>query len=430
MKKIIQKISLLFLLALAACHSNFVEASGATLYLSPNSGTFFVDSTFDVSIFVNTGGESINAIKTELRFDPKKLQITNPTAGKSFISLWVDAPYYSNANGIISFQGGLPTPGIKTDAGLVSTISFRAIAPGETRVDFMDTSQVLLDDGKGTNVLNSRSSGIYLLTIVPPAGPEVFSNTHFDKNKWYKDNNPSFSWKKEEGVTDFSYSLDLDSQGVPDNISEGDKTSVSFSDLEDGIWYFHIKAKKEGVWGGTSHYVVMIDRNPPATFSIEANPASRTSVSQPIVMFTTTDSLSGFGHSEIKIIDITSGKNMEKEAFFFEASSPYKLPSLGAGKYMIVARAYDKAGNWRDESANIEIYPRGIFYDGKGLWVEGYFISNSYIFLLLILLLLLIIILMIYLWRRSKKYEENIIKRYKEKEQRMIEDHQKIIDQE
>ena len=46
-----------------------VKAEGASLYLSPQTGTFFVGSTFDVSIFVNTNENNINAVKVDLKFD-------------------------------------------------------------------------------------------------------------------------------------------------------------------------------------------------------------------------------------------------------------------------------------------------------------------------------------------------------------------------
>jgi len=108
------------------------QGAGASLYLSPGNGTFFVGSTFDVSIFVNTGGNNVNAVKVDLKFDPRKIQIASPTAGKSFIEVWISPPVYSNVDGTASFQGGVPSPGINTSSGVVSTITFRAIAPGET----------------------------------------------------------------------------------------------------------------------------------------------------------------------------------------------------------------------------------------------------------------------------------------------------------
>ena len=121
-----------FIIALSIALAGEVSAEGASLILSPSSGTFYARNTFDVSVFVNTGGSNINAVKVDLEFDPKKLQVVNPTAGKSFISFWIAQPKYSNTKGSISFQGGIPSPGINTSAGLVSTVTFRAISPGNS----------------------------------------------------------------------------------------------------------------------------------------------------------------------------------------------------------------------------------------------------------------------------------------------------------
>jgi len=403
-----------------------VRAAGASLYLSPNSGTFYIGSTFDVSIFVNTGGENVNAVQVDLKFDPKKLQIASPTAGKSFISVWVSQPTYSNIQGTASFQGGMPSPGINTSAGLVSTITFRAISPGETTILFLDSSRVLLDDGKGTNILSSKARGVYTLRIPPPEGPKIFSATHPDQNKWYKNNNPTFSWEKEEGVTDFSFSLDFDSQGIPDSVSEGGQTSISFTDLEDGIWYFHVKAKKAEVWGGTSHYLVQIDSTPPASFQLEVSPSLETSLSQPVISFITTDALSGFDHFEIKVIDITPGHEDREISFFIEAASPYKLPVLEVGKYMVIVRAFDNAGNWRDESVKIEIIPEGIGLTREGIYFFEIFLSWWLIILIIILGLALITLLLIRWWKKQKEFQEGVKRKLRQRERELKEDGERI----
>jgi len=399
MKKVFP-ILIAFVLAFTITSS--VEAAGASLYLSPGSGTFFIGSTFDVSIFVNTKGNNVNAVKVDLKFDPRILQIASPTAGKSFISVWISQPTYSNITGTASFQGGIPSPGINTSSGLVSTITFRAIAPGETTVSFLDSSQVLLNDGEGTNILSSLGGGVYKIVIPPPEGPKVFSPTHPDQNKWYKNNNPSFSWEKEEGVTDFSYSINHSFYEVPDNISEGSHTSVSYSDLEDGIWYFHIKAKKGNAWGGVSHYIVQIDTTPPAAFTLAFEPFLRSPLmtsKEPIVSFITTDSLSGLDHYELKVIDLTEISEKKGTGFFVEVTSPYKLPALPLGEYEIIVRAFDKALNFQDSPQKIEVIPsERIFYITKrGINIWTIFLSWQK--LILILVLLAILILIIILWR-------------------------------
>ena len=57
-------------------------AGSASLYVGPSSGTFTVGSTFTVSIYVNTGGQFVNAVEANLSFPPNMLQVVSPTAGK------------------------------------------------------------------------------------------------------------------------------------------------------------------------------------------------------------------------------------------------------------------------------------------------------------------------------------------------------------
>jgi hypothetical protein len=146
-----------------------VSATNASLYFSPQTGTFSVGSTFDVSVFLNTEGNNINAVQVDLKFPPELLQVTSPAAGKSFISIWADQPYYSNQEGIVSFKGGVPSPGINTSSGLVSTITFRVKAQGKAMLSFLDSSQVLLADAKGTNVLTTAARAEYIFPLPIPA---------------------------------------------------------------------------------------------------------------------------------------------------------------------------------------------------------------------------------------------------------------------
>jgi len=278
------------------------EAEGASLYLSPQTGTFFVGSTFDVSIFLNTGGNNVNAVKVDLKFDQRKLQIASPTAGKSFIAVWISQPTFSNTEGTATFQGGVPSPGINTSSGLVSTITFRAINPGTATVSILDSSQVLLDDGKGTNILTSVGRGVYKIIIPPPEGPKVFSPTHPNPNVWYSDSTPSFSWEKERGVTDFSWSLDQNPSGRPDGVSEGIQTLKSFSDVPDGIWYFHLRQRKEGVWGKTSHVQIRIDTTPPNEFTPRVKTYTRLIGYQTMVYFGLAIFIGGISAGVIRLI--------------------------------------------------------------------------------------------------------------------------------
>jgi len=418
-------ISCLFVFFFAWFSVEPVRAAGASLYLSPASGTFFVGSTFDVSVFVNTAREDVNAVQVDIKFDPQKLQVASPTAGKSFIEVWVSQPTYSNVKGEMTFIGGVPSPGINTSAGLVSTVTFRIISPGKTSVLFLDSSKVLRNDSEGTNILTSMGRGEYFLLIPPPEGPEVFSSTHPDKNKWYKNNNPTFSWGKEEEVTDFSYSFDQDAVGVPDNISEGDHTSVSYSEVGDGIWYFHVKAKKAEVWGGTSHYPVQIDSSPPAAFTPTVEPSPETIEKQPLVSFITTDALSGIDYYQLKYIDITPERKEEEVGFFREVTSPYKLPSLEIGKYLVVVRAYDVAGNFREGTVKIQIFPEGIFLTRRGIQFREWILPW---WALILILLIILVSICFYFWQRHRTQFKRRKSKLGEIEKKFENHREKILD--
>ena len=213
----------------------------ASLSVSPTSGTFAVGSTFTISLFLNTNGEEVNAIEADLEFPPNKLQVVSPSTGKSLIGIWVTQPTYNNRTGSIKFQGAIPSPGINTSQGLISQITFRATGVGTAVLKFKDGSRVLLNDGKGTNILGQTTNGVYSLILPPPAGPTVVSQTHPDQEKWYPSRSVSLEWDAEEGIQGYSYSLSDEPVDSPENISEGTRSNVGYKNISDGIHYFHIK---------------------------------------------------------------------------------------------------------------------------------------------------------------------------------------------
>lgn len=401
----VRAIFLIFILSLMLSgYASHAYAARSALFLSPGAGSFFVGSTFDVSIILNTRGEAINTVETELEFPRDTLQIANPSIGKSIIQVWATPPTFSNREGRIYFVGGVPSPGIETSNGVVLTMTFRVIAPGEGVIRFGPRTRVLANDGAGTNTLGQTSFASFDFKPVPPQGPAVSSPTHPDQTQFYKDPNPTVVWEKNAGVTDFSYSIDQDPNGVPDTVSNGNTSSVSFENRKDGIWYFHIRARKAGVWGGTSTFVIRIDTQPPAVFDVKISPAKRTTEERPVARFFTTDSLSGFDHYEIKIVPLAIDANPDA-AFFFEATSPYQLTPLKVGRYAVIVRAFDKAGNWQDAEATIAIV-RSLFpfVTSEGIDLVFVFIPWSRLLNILLVLFLILIIALVGFWRMHKKH--------------------------
>ncbi len=371
-KSIITLLIFTFVSAMIGMVPIMVKADTATLYLSPKSGTFFMGSTFNVSIYINTKGEEVNAVDVDLTFPPDIIQVTSPVSGESFVSQWLSPPTYSNATGKISFRGGMPG-GITTSAGLISTITFRAKMPGKANIGFLDSSKVLLNNGKGTSISPILIGGSYQISVPPSEGPRLLSTSHPDLDVWYQDNNPSFNWIREYGMTDFSFSLSQNPQEEPDEVSEGDINFKSYADVADGIWYFHLRAKKSGVWGKTSHYIIKIDNNPPQSFNPEIDTYSR------FIYFETKDIYSGIDYYEISLRDLREPEL--SQPFFTEAVSPYKIPYEKSGRYNIIVRVFDKSGNLRQEQITFRLISPVLSYiEGKGLQFKNFLLPRSLIY--------------------------------------------------
>ena len=211
-----QKIKFLILFALASVFFIIwpALAQAASLYFSPSSGTYSVGSAFSVSVYVSSADQAMNAASGVISFPSDKLEAISLSKSGSIITLWVQEPTFSNTLGTINFEGIVLNPGFTGSAGKIITVNFKTKAVGSAPVTFSSGS-VLANDGKGTNILASMSSGSYVIQteiITPPveeyvpsentpAAPVVSSPTHPDSNKWYSNNSPKFIWGVLSGIT-------------------------------------------------------------------------------------------------------------------------------------------------------------------------------------------------------------------------------------
>lgn len=382
-------------------------ASAATLTVSPSTGSFTVGSTFSVSVYLNSEGQTVNTVGATMLYPADRLQLVSPSTGNSIITLWTAVPSVDNAQGKIVLQGGIPN-GMRVDKGIVTTLTFRVKAVGTGFLKFSDTSRVLLNDGKGSDVLRQLNNGVFTLTLPPPAGPIVASPTHSDQSMWYNQRNAVITWTSSDPVDFFSYVLNDEPIDFPDDIPEDKRGTVEYRGLSDGIHYFHIKASHENLWGGVTHFAIKIDATPPADFPVEILPGIRTTHNQPIVQFSTTDALSGVDHYELSIIPLRindpSVKNgaIDIQSLFIEATSPYIPPELKLGTYDIKVKAIDAARNYREVTSHLAVVsPLFSFVSNEGITVNNNItIRWLYIFgsLLLIILLLIFIIYHVRRW--------------------------------
>ncbi len=110
------------------------------------------DQRITVPVIIDTGDQSINAAEVYIVFDPSLLEVKEVTKDQSFFQLWItDQPSFSNEKGLISFAGGLPTPGFK-GKGTVGSIIAIPKRQGAVTLTFDSKSRILKNDGLGSAV--------------------------------------------------------------------------------------------------------------------------------------------------------------------------------------------------------------------------------------------------------------------------------------
>ncbi|MDP3963858.1 MAG: cohesin domain-containing protein [bacterium] len=351
------------------------SGAGATLYISPASGSYAVGRTFTVAVRVDTAGQAINAGEAALSYNPDVLEAVSISTEGSIFSIWTQEPTFSNYSGSLTFSGGLPSPGFNGPAGLLFSVAFRTKAAGSVSILFV-SGAILANDGQGTNILEGSRSANYAASastptpkplplptpsaIVPnpPASPVVSSPTHpvnslaeSGSGGWDFKRNVEFNWTAAPDVTSFSHVFDRTPTTVPDTTSDGAVTYATFTDTADGVWYFHIRGGNAGGWSDAAHYGVRIDATMPEPFDIEVIGGQDITDPTPEVRFSSKDLSSGIAYYSLQLPG-DEARRINPE----EAQQALEIGPLESGIYALRVIAYDRAGNARDAFREFTIH--------------------------------------------------------------------------
>ncbi len=323
----------------------------ATLGFLPASGTFQTTQTFSVSVQVSSAEQAINAVSGTISFDPKLVEVTALSRSRSIVSYWAVEPTYSNKNGTISFEGVIPNPGFKGSGGKLFTLSVKAKQAASPDLRFTAGS-VLANDGAGTEVLSGMSKAQFTIkaettdtkTTTSKAvsffEAVVTSPTHPDQSKWYRDNNPQFSWQLPSGIVKLGVAVDQNPTTEPQANSAQLTSSFVDRDMQDGAWYLHVRFVAFDGISKVAHYHFQIDTHKPEMLaaSIDAQ-AVRGGILK--LSLQAKDALSGLDHYTVAI-DNTSPQVIPADQDSFSTSG------LVAGLHTVAIAAVDKAGNVSD----------------------------------------------------------------------------------
>lgn len=317
----------------------------------PRSGTFTVGTEFQLPVYMDTEGAEVKEVTLEILFDPDMVSVVRPSSGRSLFDSWVESPTYDNEKGIVRLKGGVGS-GVTTESGLITSVTFISKATGDAVFTMSDASQVILSDALVTVAKPSRDRAVFQITPKAQEGVSVFSETHPSPNKWYNNTSPVFAWVGDPTVADYSYELDDKPSTIPDNGADTNETTISFENIDDGLWYFHIKARKKDAWYGTSHYLVKLDTKPPAPFTPTVESLSGREGRRAVLSFRTVDSLSGIDRYEVGVVD--ADRPTSEKPVFVQTESPYSLPDTASDKVRVIVRAYDRAGNVEEGAITID----------------------------------------------------------------------------
>lgn len=371
-----------------------IKAQNASLYFSPSLGRMVVGETFSLAIRMNTGGVAVNAAEGSIVYDAQKLTVISISKTGSVFTIWASEPEFSNAEGTISFAGGIPNPGYSGSSGLALTINFKAKSAttvrGQTEIVFV-SGAVLANDGEGTNILASLGKANYFIgasavpsATLPPVEPSpvpvtstgqvitIRSPTHPDQTKWYADKNPVFTWEVPSGVTGVKLVLSRKAETAPLIDYMPAISEKTLTDLEDGVWYLNGRFRTAAGLGPVTSFKFQIDTQKSEEFTIIRLDTDDPTNPRPELLFESADALSGIAKYQMKI---GGGDWFDIELSL--AGEAYPLPLQTYGTRKVLVKAVDGAGNFSEAEVTIAIKPiakptlREVVKNGQSIIVKG-----------------------------------------------------------
>jgi hypothetical protein len=174
MKRAVLLGALLFFIGVPQVHA-------ASLYMDPASSTLSRGDTVKVAVRLDTAqDECINAVDAVIHY-PSNIELVDASRGDSIMSVWLQSPTIDTTKRTISFAGGIPNGycgRIAGDPMLTNTIIdliFQspglvvsgANATTAAAVTFDPSTEVLLNDGKGTKAPLTTSGAVFDLKKGP-----------------------------------------------------------------------------------------------------------------------------------------------------------------------------------------------------------------------------------------------------------------------
>lgn len=385
MKNAFLLIASLILVVTLQAHVAF--AADLTVELSQNTVT--VGETFTATLSVSST-QAINDIEAAISYPADMLSIQSVSTSGSFLSIWAEQPSYISTPGVVSFNGGVPSPGYTGKKGHVLKIIFSAKSSGNAHIGFL-TGNVYADDGLGTNVISKRNdatasiipkkvtTGEELASETPrsfPGIPNILSEEMPDEKAWYKAFPATFSWLTPPDITSVQISVGSKPDSTPSTLYTPPVSKKTISNFEDGTWYLHVRFKNSQGFGSTAHRRINIDSAPPTGLSVETVEDKNSKLK---LLIKAEDALSG-----VATVSVSDGNQILVEQPF-QGESTVEIPGISPGVHTLRVTVSDNAGNVTYKDTEIVAYatvptvepvPATITSSDR-IFIKGVYIPNT-----------------------------------------------------
>jgi hypothetical protein len=201
------------------------------------------------------------------------------------------------------------------------------------------------------NVSSDVVNGPYLIDTVAPAAP-IPTSSQASSGAWTPNNAITFNWAAPSdvsGIGGYSAVLDQTQGTVPPASTSTTGTSVNYSNLADGTYYFHLRAvDKAGNWGTTYLFTLLVDSSAPLapTVGSSTHPSETQWSSNDAPSFTFSDgdlsSVTGLSY----VIDTSPSTLPDTTAEVNGASGSVSYTGRPEGHNWFHVRAKNGSGLW------------------------------------------------------------------------------------
>jgi chitodextrinase len=309
-----------------------------SVYLTPSSKTFPINTTFSVQVRENSGTTNVNAVQANFSYPSTLLQFVSiDTTGTAFTTT---APS-SGGNGSVNIAQGV-IGGVTGDQ-LIATVTFKTLTTGGTASLSFISGTVLLSSSTNTDILGSLSATAGASFLIDTIPPSVSITAPQNGVVIAQGSTASITASATDNDSVVSVDIYIDGTKVTSITNSPYTYSWNTSGVSLGTHTIQAKATDPSgnIGSSSTESVSITDQTPPVvSISSPANGAL----------------LKGTNVIAAAASDNTGGSGMSKVEFYVDGvlkgtdtTSPYSYSwdttTATDGSHSLTAKAYDIAGN-------------------------------------------------------------------------------------